>query len=92
MVGTTMSGNCSLGMVLNLVKPYREMRMVTIYMAVLLSTDQLVSRNSLNFFDSPSKTFMFVLLMFRCLTCSSIASLQFEGELFSCQFDHLSFV
>ena len=54
MVGTTISGNCSLGSVLNLVKPYSEINMVIIYTAVRLSTAQLVGLNCLNLLAMPS--------------------------------------
>ena len=54
MVGTTISGNCSLGKVLNLVIPYNEISMVIIYTAVLLSIAQLVGLNCLNFWATLS--------------------------------------
>ena len=57
-VGTTISGNCSLGNVLNLFKPYNEIIIVIIYTAVLLSTAQLVGLNSLNFFATPCIKFI----------------------------------
>src|SRR5260221_9284210 len=58
MVGTTISGNCSFGILLNLTNPYADMRIATMYIAVLLSIAQLVGLNCLNFFDIPSKSFM----------------------------------
>src|SRR6187401_713755 len=57
-VGTTMSGNCSFGIVLNFVSPYIVTRIAMIYIAVLLSMLQLVGLNCLIFFMAFSKTFI----------------------------------
>src|SRR5436190_23406181 len=58
MVGTTISGYCSFGIPLNLINPYMEIMIAMIYIAVLLSTAQLVGLNCLNFFVTPSKIFI----------------------------------
>jgi hypothetical protein len=63
-VGTTISGNCSLGKVVNLFKPYNEIKMVITYTAVLLSMAQLVGLNSLNFLAMPSMKFIQIFLLF----------------------------
>ena len=53
-VGTTISGYCSLGNVLNLYNPKAEIKIAMIYTAVRLSTAQLVGLNSFIFSLIPS--------------------------------------